>query len=229
MVINMEGKRLLKTLITASLISAITTGFTACNRNTTSGDSSDMTPAETTVNVTVAETTVETAETSAVSSETSAETSGGDNQQAGTETAKIKNAIAAAYGEDYLPNTEITSEMLESEFGLKADMYDEITAEMPMIGFHPDRVVVVKAKSGMGDKVKAALEKARETKINDANQYPANLAKTSVAKVLNNGDIYCFLIAGAPDDTSENEDAAMKFAEEQIQKGVDAFNNYFKQ
>lgn len=207
-------KRYKNKALTAIIALALTTTLTGCSN---SGNSSNTSAAVTTNATTTANTTENITTTSNTSKENTSM----------TETEKIKDAIAKAYGEDYLPNMEIASEMLDSEFGLKPEMYDEISSEMPMIGFHPDRVVIVKAKSGKGDEVKTALNKAKDTKINDANQYPANLAKISVAQVLNHGDYYCFLIAGAPDDVSETDEAAMKFAQEQVQKGVDAFNNYF--
>ena len=50
--------------------------------------------------------------------------------------------------------------MIESEFGLTKDMYDEIVAEAPIISFHPDRLVAVKAKKGKESEVKRALEDA---------------------------------------------------------------------
>ena len=58
-------------------------------------------------------------------------------------------------------------------------------------------------------------------------QYPVNVAKVNAGKVLEKDGYYCFMILGETDDTSENDDDAAKFAEEQINIGVKAFNDYF--
>lgn len=141
----------------------------------------------------------------------------------------IMDTIKVAYGENYLPNMEITSEFLEGEFGLTSDMYTDVKAEQPMIGVHADRVVVVKAVKGRGDDVETALIAAKENKINDTFQYPMNLPKINASKVVRNGDFVCFLLLGAIND-SENltDEESMQFAEDEVAKGVNAFNELFK-
>ncbi len=153
----------------------------------------------------------------------------GDNIADMTVSDRIKEAIVKAYGDNYLPNMQIPAENLQSEFGITPDMYDELVAEMPTIGFHPDRLVIVKAKEGKKDAIKKAFENAKKNFNDAATQYPANLAKVNACKILENGDYICFMLLGQPDETGENDDAAAKFAEEQVQIGVKAFENYFKQ
>ena len=141
----------------------------------------------------------------------------------------ILDAIKTAYGEDYLPNMEIPAEMIESEFGLTSDMYEEVKAEQPMIGTHADRVVVVKAQEGKADDVESALLTAKENKIKDTFQYPMNVAKISASKVVRHGDYISFLLVGAiNEDMDANEEEAKEFAEKEVQKGVDAINDLFK-
>ncbi|MFT4144087.1 MAG: DUF4358 domain-containing protein [Mobilitalea sp.] len=142
---------------------------------------------------------------------------------------KILEAIKAAYGENYYPNTEITPEFLETEFGLTSDMYEEVKAEQPMISINADRVVVVKAAEGKADEVEAALNEAKDRKIADTLQYPMNVPKTNATKVVRNGDFICFLLVGAVND-SENptEEELKQFAEDEVAKAVDAFNGLFK-
>ena len=141
----------------------------------------------------------------------------------------IHQSIMDAYGENYLPNTDIPSEMLESEFGLKDDMYTEIIAKMPTIGFHPDRVIIVKAKDGKADDVEKALKKARENKINESVQYPANVAKVNASEIVRNGNYVAFLLVGAPDDNIDaTESEASEFAKKETEKSIKAFNDSFK-
>lgn len=159
----------------------------------------------------------------------SGDISGSDsNDKNSTLSAKgLRDAVAKAYGENYLPDQAMDAEMIESEFGLTKDMYDEVVAEAPLIGFHPDRLVIVKPKKGKEANVKRALEDALLVMKEQQMQYPVNVAKVNAGKVLEKDGYYCFMILGETDDTSENDDDAAKFAEKQIDIGVKAFNNYF--
>ena len=144
-------------------------------------------------------------------------------------TQKILDAIKAAYGDNYAPNTEIPEELLSGTYGLDADSYTEVAAEMPMISTNVDTVIIVKAASGKSGDVQAALNSYRDYPINESLQYPMNVAKVNAAKVVANGDYVAFLLLGAMDerdDASDSERAT--FAEEQVQIGVDAFNAYFE-
>lgn len=142
---------------------------------------------------------------------------------------EIHTAVKEAYGENYLPNMEIPADILEAEFGLTKDLYAEVKAEQPMISTHVDRVVIVKAAEGKADAVEEALVEAREKKVNDTMQYPMNLAKIAASKVLRNGDYVAFLMVGAINDAAEvTEEDAKEFAENEAEKGVEAFNNLFK-
>lgn len=159
----------------------------------------------------------------------SGDISGSDsNDKNSTLSAKgLRDAVAKAYGENYLPDQAMDAEMIESEFGLTKDMYDEVVAEAPLIGFHPDRLVIVKPKKGKESEVKRALEDALLVMKEQQMQYPVNVAKVNAGKVLEKDGYYCFMILGQTDDTSENDDDAAKFAEKQIDIGVKAFDNYF--
>ena len=159
----------------------------------------------------------------------SGEISGSEsNDKNSTLSAKgLRDAVAKAYGENYLPDQAMDAEMIESEFGLTKDMYDEVVAEAPLIGFHPDRLVIVKPKKGKEANVKRALEDALLVMKEQQMQYPVNVAKVNAGKVLEKDGYYCFMILGQTDDTSENDNDAAKFADKQIDIGVKAFDNYF--
>lgn len=141
----------------------------------------------------------------------------------------ILSSIKEAYGENYLPNVEMTSEFIDLEFGLTSDMYEEIKAEQPMISTHPDRVVIVKAAEGKADDVEAALIAAKDKLINDTFQYPMNLPKINATQIVRNGDYVAFLMVGAINENMDaTEEEAKLFAEEEVEKAVNAFNNLFK-
>lgn len=142
--------------------------------------------------------------------------------------ADILAAVKAAYGEDYLPEEALSEEVLTQYFGLDTEWIEEYAAEVPMISAHPDRVVIVKATEGNADAVEEALESAREAAVNDTMIYPMNVAKVNAGVVVRHEDYVAYFLLGAPDDTSETEEEAMTFAEEQVQKAVDAFIGCFQ-
>ena len=145
-----------------------------------------------------------------------------------TMTEIVRENIAMAYGDNYLPNMEIPEEDLEAQFGITPDMYDEIVAEMPTIGFHPDRLVIVKAKEGKADAVENAFNNAKKLLTENNTQYPQNLAKINAAKILRNGDYVCFMLLGQPNESGENDESAAQFAEDQVNIGVKEFTNFFE-
>lgn len=212
---NMKMKKYRYIISAVAAVAAVSVILSAC----TSGKESDASSAAPGLST--------SAQESAGSS--SGDISGSEsNDKNSTLSAKgLRDAVAKAYGENYLPDQAMDAEMIESEFGLTKDMYDEVVAEAPLIGFHPDRLVIVKPKKGKEANVKRALEDALLVMKEQQMQYPVNVAKVNAGKVLEKDGYYCFMILGQTDDTSENDDDAAKFAEKQIDIGVKAFNNYF--
>lgn len=212
---NMKMKKYRYIISAVAAVAAVSVILSAC----TSGSESNASSAAPGLST--------SAQESAGSS--SGDISGSDsNDKNSTLSAKgLRDAVAKAYGENYLPDQAMDAEMIESEFGLTKDMYDEVVAEAPLIGFHPDRLVIVKPKKGKEANVKRALEDALLVMKEQQMQYPVNVAKVNAGKVLEKDGYYCFMILGETDDTSENDDDAAKFAEKQIDIGVKAFDNYF--
>ena len=142
---------------------------------------------------------------------------------------EIFDAIKEAYGENFIPDGDMVEEEYTETYGLNMDDVAEIKAQMAMISFHPDRIVVVKANEGKGEAVEAALTAARDNLVQNGMWYPANLAKVNASQVLRNGDYVVFMMLGAVDDNVEaTEEDAAKFAKEQMEIGVEAFNKLFK-
>ena len=142
---------------------------------------------------------------------------------------EIFDAIKNAYGDDFIPDADMIEEEYTETYGLNMDDVAEIKAQMAMISFHPDRIVVIKAKEGKGEAVEAALTAARDNLIQNGMWYPANLAKVNASQVLRNGDHVVFMMLGAVDENVEaTEEDAAKFAEDQMKIGIEAFNKLFK-
>lgn len=153
--------------------------------------------------------------------------------EATTEAAKevalseIYDAIAAAYGENFLAVAEMPEEMVEGTFGVTFDLMAEYVAYMPMMSVHPDLLLIAKAADGQADALEQAMITGRDNYVANAMPYPMNVAKVNATTVVRNGEYVAFLLLGAPDDSSETEDAAKAYAEAEVQKAVDAFNACF--
>lgn len=142
---------------------------------------------------------------------------------------EIFDAVKNAYGDTYLPDSEIPEELLNTEFPLDSSLVEEIKGEMPMVSFHPDRVVVVKAKEGKGEDVEKALNEIKENIIENSLQYPANLAKVKSSQVVRHGDYVVFLLVGGINDNIDaSEEDALKFAQDETAKAVAAVNKLFE-
>lgn len=141
---------------------------------------------------------------------------------------EILEAVRQAYGDDYLPSAAIDEEYLTNVVGLNLEDVEEFAGEMCMISTQPDRVLVLKAVEGKGADVETALNDVLSSIQAEAGFYPMNAAKANAAKVLRNGDYVCLLLVGAMDETSQTEEEAAAFAEEQVQIGVNAVNALFE-
>ena len=167
--------------------------------------------------------------------ETTNDTTGNNVEQSQTENAEnydisvtaILDKVKAAFGEDYLPNMPIEEEMVKETFKLDLGLVEEYVAEMPMNSFHPDKVLIVKAKEGKIDEVVAQLEATKTEMIENGTFYPANLEKVQSIKVVSKGDYAAFFMVGSSNNMSEDPEERLKFAEDEVQKAVTAFNSMF--
>ena len=140
----------------------------------------------------------------------------------------ILKAVQEAYGEDYLPDSDLDKEMLSQVLGIDTSLMESVAAQMPMIGAHPDRVVIAKAAEGKGDALEEELLRVRTALVEDQMIYPMNIAKTQACQVVRKGDYAALFLVGAVDmreDASEEEQ--LSFAKEEVQKAVDAFEGCF--
>ena len=91
----------------------------------------------------------------------------------------VLKAVQEAYGENYLPDTDMDGEMLSQVMGIDTSLMESFAAQMPMIGAHPDRVVIAKAAEGKGDELEKELQRVRTALVEDQMIYPMNYAKTA--------------------------------------------------
>ena len=160
----------------------------------------------------------------------------GQSQKTPTETssqvkavnlADIHTAVKEAYGENYIPNMVYDEQMFKDLFGVDKELYDSYIAEGPMMSTHVDTFIAVEAKKGQGEAVEKILKDYQTKLIGDSMQYPMNIAKVQSSQVIRNGDYVFYVMLGAFDEGSENEEAALKAAEAETKIGVDVINGFF--
>ncbi len=142
---------------------------------------------------------------------------------------QVAKGVAKAYGSDYLPNMPMSEEMIYGLFSVDNKLVESVYGESPAISANPDQLIVMKAKSGKGAQLETEMKKARDQYVETAMVYPKDVAKLNASRVVRNGDYVAFIMLGAIDE--KNEDAssseALKFAQNEVQKGVNAFNAMF--
>ena len=138
---------------------------------------------------------------------------------------ELADAVKEAMGEDYLPNTALDAEMLESTYGVKPEWVEEFVAETPLIGFNCDTLIIGKATDGNAANVEQALKDYRQFLQDSAVQYPANTQKIATCRVESHGDyVYLVMLAYIPMELEEtgDEQAMTQLCEESNQKAIDA-------
>lgn len=142
---------------------------------------------------------------------------------------EVHKLIKDAYGSDYIANSALSKDMLGSLMGVNTVEVAQFIAEQPMISANIDTFVAIKAVGGKGASVAAALSSYKTYLTSpDAMMYPSNIPKAQAAQVVRHGDYVFFVMIGARNDNEDADDAAqLKFAQEQVQKGVNVIDNYF--
>ncbi len=131
----------------------------------------------------------------------------------------VRDAVAEAYGENYLPSMPLDGESLAQKYGVTEDMYEEAFGEVPMISAQVDTLILVKAKEGRAEDVKTALENYRTYQLEEAMQYPVNMPKLEASEVLVYGDYVCYIMLGWIDESIEDEGEMLKGFQEQNEIG----------
>lgn len=108
----------------------------------------------------------------------------------------VKAAILNAVGDNYFPNMALMPDMLEEQFGITADMYDDYLAEMPMISTNVDTLLIIRAKDDKVKEVEDALDAYRDARINDSMQYPMNVGVVQASRIERIGNYVCFVQLG---------------------------------
>ncbi len=144
--------------------------------------------------------------------------SGGHNYEEGwtEEMEGLKAAILEVAGDNYFPDMALLPDMLEVQFGITADMYEDYFAEMPMISANVDTLVIIKATEDKVEEVESALEAYRDVQINNAMQYPKNIGIVQGSRIQRIGNYVCFSQLGGDvmDIMEDGDDAVILHCQE---------------
>lgn len=122
------------------------------------------------------------------------------------DTSELANAVAAELLDSYWPDMDIPEDMLEETYGVKKELYEQVTAQMPMISANVDTLIIVKAKKGQEGALLQALQDYREHNVTQTMQYPANIGKVQAAQIKNFGRYVCFVqLGGDISEQTEND------------------------
>lgn len=184
-----------------------------------------------TVAGTEAGTTAGTGEGTAAGTEAGTQPAAGDGTGEAGQLAlsDIRDAVAEAYGENYLPSERLDAEMLAAMYGVTEDMYEEMLAEVPMISAQVDTLIIVKAKSDRVEDVKTTLEGYRTYQLEEGLNYPMNVPKIEAAEVLVYGDYVFYLSLGTIDDSIEDEAEMLTAFQEQNEIGKNVIEGILAQ
>lgn len=158
--------------------------------------------------------------------ENGTEGEGTDNADIQGSLDSIRDAVAAAYGENYIPNMPFDETAVKETFGVDPSWYDGIVAEGPMISTHVDTFIAIHPTEGNLDNVKKALTDYKDYLVNESMQYPMNMEKVKAAEVTVIGDNIYFIMLGTIDDTIEDEAKRLEAFTEQNKIAIDAINEH---
>lgn len=148
-----------------------------------------------------------------------------DAQTNDVATADIAAAIKELMGENYLPSEALDNEYLENTYGVKAEWIDNYYAEIPMISFHIDTLIAIKAAEDQADNVETALNDYLAYTIENSRQYPVNIPKINASRVYRLGDyVFYIMLGSAPDEYMDDENASYNYCVQSNQNVVDKIN-----
>lgn len=109
---------------------------------------------------------------------------------------------------------KIDQASLQEVFGLKPSDIEEYYGEYSSVNTSADHIIGVKVKEGRVDAVRSALEKRKETVVENFKEYlPDQYDKAQAGKIIEKGNYLFLVIAG---DSTKGYDSEMQRAEQII-------------
>lgn len=225
----------MKKLVVSLLLAAMTLSVVACGGKK---EEEPSTTPSSSVESSVEESTEESSEEDVVVDENTDEVTDGevaDGEEGQVEypvssgfAKELRDAVVAAFGENYPAPMEMPADYLEGMYGISPDMYESYAGDMPMIMTNVDTLLVIQPKADRFEEVKTILETYLANKTADDSlrfEYPFNIGKVSAARVDVIGDCVVYTQLGGDIFgiyETEGDAAVMEACQEANQTAVDA-------
>lgn len=141
---------------------------------------------------------------------------------------EMADLIKSSMSFDYYPDMEADPEVLETIFGLTADMYDDYFCEMPAVSVLSDTLLIVKPADGKKNAVLSALQSHLDYEQNEAMQYPVNAVQAKATTVYEaDGYIYYLALFGDVSNAESDDNRLLSLCQDrtkEIEKIIDEAN-----
>ena len=135
----------------------------------------------------------------------------------------LKNAVIDILGENYWPDTLLSSEELAERTGISENMYDDYMAEYQRTEAGIDMMILIKAKDGEMENIEKYLNDYRETLLKIYEQQPQNKAKVFASRIEIIDSYICYIQLGADISSLESKgsDAMIDHCQEDNERALD--------
>ena len=135
---------------------------------------------------------------------------------------QLKDSVKELMGDQYWPEIDVTKEELEQKTGITEDMYVDFLAEKQVMDAHIDTMIIIHAKEAEVGAIEEALERYRESIIEENRSHPQNLCKAQASRMEAIENYVCFVQLGA--DTTivadKGEDEIIAYCQEENERAL---------
>lgn len=110
---------------------------------------------------------------------------------------EIKKAVIEVLGDNYWPDKQLTEAELETETGLKKDMYEDYLAEKLNVETDIDMMIILKAKTEKLSDIETMLNEYRDSLLIKYKDRPQELGKVTASRIEIIDSYICFVQLGA--------------------------------
>lgn len=136
---------------------------------------------------------------------------------------EYKDAVVDILGENYWPDTLLTSEELAERTGISDDMYESFLAEYQHTEAGIDMMILIKAKDGQTENVENYLNEYREVLLKIYEQQPQNKAKVFASRIETINNYVCYVQLGADITSLEDKgnDEMIAYCQQENERALD--------
>lgn len=110
---------------------------------------------------------------------------------------ELRDSVVEILGENYWPNTLLSSEEFAERTGISENMYDSFLAEYQHTEAGNDMMILIKAKEDEVGAVEKSLNEYRELLLRIYEQQPQNKAKVYASRIETINNYVCYVQLGA--------------------------------